>query len=165
MAGWGRALSLWFLVLLSFEKKESELCYFPTSSTSCTSLNLYNATGSPWLVCLFLLWGHGRCLEKRVEIQEDSERSKEESFCCCPFQTGAFLLCFWFVWLCRVSYFIGEYSPRAVCQPRNLESFFNANFPSWAAIASWSVKGSDVATEHHSFATVLLSCDSFTKKA
>lgn len=37
--------------------------------------------------------------------------------------------------------------------------------PGRAAFASWSVKGSGVATELHSFATVLLSCDSSTKKA
>lgn len=42
--------------------------------------------------------------------------------------------------------------------------FSNANFPSWAAIGSWSAKDSDVTTEHHSFATVLLPCDSSTKK-
>ena len=36
--------------------------------------------------------------------------------------------------------------------------------PGRAAFASWSVK-SGVATELHSFATVLLSCDSSTKKA
>lgn len=75
----GRAFPLWFFSLLSVQEKESELCYFPTSSTSCTPLNLCNAPGSLWFAHLFLLRGPGRCLEKG-EIQEDSERSKEDIF-------------------------------------------------------------------------------------
>lgn len=97
------------------------------------------------MVGLFLFtlgtWS-GQCLEN----QEYSERRSFVLFCFCSslFQTGV-LLWFWFVWLCWVSYLIWEYSYWAVCQASNLDSFLNANFPSWAAIGSWCINGSDVA--------------------
>ncbi|NIG58761.1 rhomboid-related protein 4 [Pontoporia blainvillei] len=69
-ACWAELLAIHFIS----PGKKSELCYFPTSSTSRTSLNLCNAPGSPWFAHLFLLRGPGRCLEKG-EIQEDSERT------------------------------------------------------------------------------------------
>lgn len=64
-----------------------------------------------------------------------------------------FFLFFAFAWCDRVGcpgVILGEYSPRAVCQPSHLESFFHAAFPSWAAIASWSVQGSEwpLSTTH-----------------
>lgn len=137
------------------------MCYSPMSPSSFTPLHLYvllEAHG------VFLLWGPGYYSEKG-EIQEDSGRSEE------GFVFSLFLFR-------QESYFAfgscGCFGRRTLSEnflcglcfsPITRSSFFNANFPSRAAIASWSVKGSDVTTEHHSFATVLLSRDSSMKKA
>lgn len=69
----------------------------------------------------------------------DSERSKEDFFSAVLFRQEFLNVAPLFMWLCWVS-FIWEHSPWAVSQPSNLEPFSYANFPSWAALASWSGK-------------------------
>ena len=60
----------WFFSLLSLQKKEWIVFYFPTSSTSCTSLNLCNATGSPWFAHLFLNAGDLEAIWRRERFRK-----------------------------------------------------------------------------------------------
>lgn len=111
---------LWFLC-----RKRGWIVLF-SPFMSFTSLNLYNATGSPRFVCWLLLQGPGRCLGNG-EIWADSERCKKSLL----FFSDRSLFFFFFlvVWLYWLSFCIWGYSPWAVCQPSNLESF-KSNFPS-----------------------------------
>lgn len=161
---WGVLFRFGSFLYFLFRKKRVNCVIFPPLPPAALLLICVMHLEAYGLL-IYFYFGDLDAVWRRGRFRKIQKEVRRIFFCCCAFQTGAFFLSFPFVWLRWVSYFIWEYSPWAVCQPSNLESFFNANFPSWAAIASWSVKGSDVATEHHSFATVLLSCDSSTKKA
>ena len=101
------------------------------------------------------------------EIQEGSERSMDIFWLLFFSVRSSFVLLLVCVTMLGVVLYLRVFSLGCVrVRPVTLSpSLMLISPPIRAAFASWSVKGSGVAAELHSFATVLLSCDSSTKKA